>query len=216
MSHLTIERTVLGVYIYAASTDYIMIVSDFHWQTILYWNPAQETFYVERPQITFPITDYLCFDTGEEPAPSSKQFSQIVNHAPEVAPHTLFTFRNTATKPITKVEEMETEEHEEPLRIQAFYDASVLEIFVNDRTVISTRIFIPDSFSSCDVDYDSNGNNCNEHRTDDASTESTRRCYGIRFFARGLLSTMADKASKPAIAVINKATVWDGLEVPET
>jgi beta-fructofuranosidase len=191
---------------------------DFHWQTILYWNPVQETFYVERPQITFPITDDLCLDTGEEPAPSSKQFSQIVNHAPEVAPHTLFTFVNTGTKP-TRVEEMETEEVEEPLRIQAFYDASVLEIFVNDRTAISTRIFIPDSFSSwtgSDMDSGSNGNNCTEHRTDDASTESTRRCYGIRFFARGLLSTMADKASKPAIAIINKATVWDGLEVPET
>lgn len=36
------------------------------------------------------------------------------------------------------------QEIEETLRVRAFFDASVLEVFVNDRTVISTRIYYPD------------------------------------------------------------------------
>jgi beta-fructofuranosidase len=187
---------------------------DFNWQTILYWDPVQETFYVERPQIAFPITDDMCLGIGEDAA-SSKQLSRRVNHAPEVAPHTLFTFGSTVAKSRTKVEEIgvEEDEEEEPLRIHAFYDTSVLEIFVNDRTAISTRIFLPDSFPPC---TERGSNNYNEHRTDDASTAPTRRCYGIRFFARGSLSPAIDNASKPSIATVNRATVWDGLEVPET
>lgn len=35
------------------------------------------------------------------------------------------------------------EEVEEILRVHAYFDASVLEVFVNDRTVISTRIYHP-------------------------------------------------------------------------
>jgi beta-fructofuranosidase len=35
------------------------------------------------------------------------------------------------------------EEVEETLRVHAFFDSSVLEVFVNDRTVISTRIYHP-------------------------------------------------------------------------
>lgn len=35
------------------------------------------------------------------------------------------------------------EEIEETLRVRAFFDSSVLEVFVNDRTVISTRIYHP-------------------------------------------------------------------------
>ena len=34
-------------------------------------------------------------------------------------------------------------EKEETLRIQAFLDRNVLEVFVNERTVISTRIYTP-------------------------------------------------------------------------
>ncbi|KAJ5753803.1 uncharacterized protein N7511_007956 [Penicillium nucicola] len=55
-----------------------------------------------------------------------------VNQGFETAPHTLFTFTN------------EGQEIEETLRVHAFFDASVLEVFVNDRTVISTRIYYPD------------------------------------------------------------------------
>ncbi|CAI7629287.1 unnamed protein product [Penicillium glandicola] len=55
-----------------------------------------------------------------------------VNHGYEVAPHTLFTFLNERGEVV-----------EETLRVHAFFDSSVLEVFVNDRTVISTRIYHP-------------------------------------------------------------------------
>lgn len=66
-----------------------------------------------------------------------------INHGHESAPHTLFTFVNERG-----------EETEETLRVHAFFDKSVLEVFVNERTVISTRIYHP-----------------------------SNRCFGIRFIA---------------------------------
>lgn len=54
-----------------------------------------------------------------------------INNFPEKAPHTLFTTSDPETGT----------ESEEPLRIHAYFDMSVLEIFVNDRTVISTRVY---------------------------------------------------------------------------
>lgn len=68
-----------------------------------------------------------------------------INHGYESAPHTLFTSVNERG-----------EESEEPLQIHAFFDKSVLEVFVNERTVISTRIYHPSS-----------------------------QCFGARFFAEG-------------------------------
>ncbi|KAJ5139074.1 uncharacterized protein N7515_003922 [Penicillium bovifimosum] len=55
-----------------------------------------------------------------------------INHGYESAPHTLFTSLN------------EGGEEEEMLRVHAFFDSSVLEVFVNERTVISTRIYDTD------------------------------------------------------------------------
>lgn len=66
-----------------------------------------------------------------------------INHGHESAPHTLFTFRNE-----------QGEDVEETLVVHAFFDKSVLEVFVNERTVISTRIYHP-----------------------------SEQCFGIRFFA---------------------------------
>lgn len=83
---------------------------DFHDRTVLSWKPYDETFTIERPST---------HDAG-------------VNHTPETAPHTLFTFCNN-----------EGEEVTEPLQVHAYFDASVLEVFVNSRTVISTRIYTP-------------------------------------------------------------------------
>ncbi|KUL89587.1 hypothetical protein ZTR_04371 [Talaromyces verruculosus] len=51
-----------------------------------------------------------------------------INHGVESAPHTLFTFRDE-----------EDNEVEETLRIRAIFDKSVLEVFVNERTVISIQ-----------------------------------------------------------------------------
>jgi beta-fructofuranosidase len=66
-----------------------------------------------------------------------------INHGHESAPHTLFTLVNE-----------QGDETEETLTVRAFFDNSVLEVFVNDRTVITTRIYHPSD-----------------------------RCFGIRFFA---------------------------------
>lgn len=66
-----------------------------------------------------------------------------INHGDESAPHTLFTFRNEHGDDV-----------EETLRVHAFFDRSVLEVFVNERTVITTRIYHP-----------------------------SEQCFGIRFFA---------------------------------
>ncbi|CAI7664243.1 unnamed protein product [Penicillium pancosmium] len=69
-----------------------------------------------------------------------------INHGYECAPHTLFTFINE-----------QGEDIEETLKVHAFFDKSVLEVFVNERTVISTRIYHPGD-----------------------------RCFGMRFFAEPL------------------------------
>lgn len=54
-----------------------------------------------------------------------------INHGTECAPHTLFTFFDD-----------QGHEREETLRIRALFDRSVLEVFVNGRTAISTRIYV--------------------------------------------------------------------------
>ncbi|KAJ1712486.1 glycosyl hydrolase family protein [Aspergillus flavus] len=78
--------------------------------TVLAWAPCSETFSIHRPPP---------YDPG-------------INHNPEIAPHTLFTFADESGM-----------EKEETLRIHAFLDRNVLEVFVNERTVISTRIYTP-------------------------------------------------------------------------
>ncbi|KAJ5658028.1 Glycoside hydrolase family 32 [Penicillium longicatenatum] len=67
---------------------------------------------------------------------------QEINHGQESAPHTLFTYLD------------DQEEVEEALKIHAFFDHNVLEVFVNDRTVITTRIYHPSD-----------------------------QCFGVKFFA---------------------------------
>ena len=79
--------------------------------TVLSWIPSTETFVVNRPQ--------------------KEQESFGINRSPETAPHTLFIFSDPETG----------KEKEETLRIRAFFDMSVLEVFVNERTVISTRVY---------------------------------------------------------------------------
>ena len=78
-----------------------------------------------------------------------------INHGHESAPHTLFTFVNE-----------QGEEIEETLRVHAFFDKSVLEVFVNERTVISTRIYHPSD-----------------------------RCFGVRFFAEAANERVDDETT---------------------
>ncbi|KAJ9609006.1 putative beta-Fructufuranosidase [Cladophialophora chaetospira] len=54
-----------------------------------------------------------------------------VNTAPETALHTLFTFRDPSSGATSQ----------EPLDLRVFYDVSVLEVFLNERTAVTTRVY---------------------------------------------------------------------------
>ncbi|KZV98867.1 Arabinanase/levansucrase/invertase [Exidia glandulosa HHB12029] len=95
-------------------------------RTSLYWLPSEEEFVVERPA--------LATEAASLSLPAER------------APHTLFTARDPLLD----------EENEELLKIHAFFDTSVLEIFLNERTVITTRVYTPGA-----------------------------RCTGLAFFAEG-------------------------------
>lgn len=84
--------------------------------TSMSFEPSQETFAIQRPALV---------------GLSSQESNGLVNSKPEKAPHTLFVQRD----PSTGVEEMES------LDIRAWRDRSVLEVFVNGRTAISTRLY---------------------------------------------------------------------------
>ena len=104
---------------------------DFISSTTLVFDPRLEAFTITRPSLPRPDT------------------SLLINSSPEVAPHTLFTTQN----PIT--EEFETE----TLDIRAWRDNSVLEVFVNGRTAISTRLYAAEEtfgmrFFAIDDDFD--------------------------------------------------------------
>jgi beta-fructofuranosidase len=75
----------------------------------------------------------------------SSEESMAINDDPEVAPHTLFSTRDPGNNIVAH----------ESLNIQLFLDASVLEVFVNERVAISTRIYA-----------------------------ESGRCFGVRPFAR--------------------------------
>jgi beta-fructofuranosidase len=66
--------------------------------------------------------------------------------APEIAPFSIFTQRDPESQ----------QDIEETLDIRALYDSSVLEIFVNERVAITTRIY-----------------------------SANKNCFGITFFAQG-------------------------------
>ncbi len=81
--------------------------------TSLYFEPAKETFSIERSTLGIPHA------------------SKLINHATEIAPLTLFT----------TVDSFTGQESTEMLEISAWRDNSVLEVFVNGRTAISTRLY---------------------------------------------------------------------------
>lgn len=112
-------------------------------KTVLYFSPEEETFVIERPDVDI---------VGEGGIPKTPEKVQD-----EKAPFTLFT----------------TTAGEEKLNIHIFYDQSVLEVFVNERAVITTRVYLQDT-----------------------------GCSSIEFFA---------EPSDGGSAVLEEATVWDGL-----
>lgn len=96
-----------------------------------------------------------------------------VNHGYESAPHTLFTLADE-----------QGGETEECLRVHAYFDSGVLEVFVNERTVITTRIYHPEN-----------------------------RCFGLRFSAKSNISAKSNMTTIEAAAVLLRADVWDNLHL---
>ncbi|KAK3066906.1 hypothetical protein LTS18_001417, partial [Coniosporium uncinatum] len=94
---------------------------DFGKAATLLWTPDIETFTVERP-------DFVYAGEGGEGGGGR------VNSRAERAPHTLFS----STDPVTGEARTET------LSMRVWRDSSVLEVFVNERTVVSTRIYAED------------------------------------------------------------------------
>lgn len=92
---------------------------DYSQATTLSFDPSTETFSIERPAI---------------PGRSIAESNETISSKPERAPHTLFITRD----PASGVEEMEN------LEIAAWRDNSALEVFVNGRTAISTRLYAAD------------------------------------------------------------------------
>ncbi|ETI28597.1 hypothetical protein G647_01048 [Cladophialophora carrionii CBS 160.54] len=87
----------------------ILHSSDAKQRTTMYFDAAAETFVIDRSHSTTVA---------------------YVNTTPEMAPHTLFRFRDPSGT-VTR----------EPLDVRAFYDVSALEVFVNERTAVATRIY---------------------------------------------------------------------------
>ncbi|KAL2816094.1 glycosyl hydrolase [Aspergillus granulosus] len=130
--------------------------SDRKQKTVLLWDPLRETFQVNRPDLT-----------------NTPLGNCNINHAAEAVPHTLFTTVSPATQPkkwffglFSRDTEIETEE---PLRIHALFDTSVLEIFVNGRTSLTTRIY------QAGADDNSGGG-------------GKPSCVGLQFYAEALES----------------------------
>ncbi|KAE8132033.1 glycosyl hydrolase [Aspergillus pseudotamarii] len=121
--------------------------------TIMLFEPQLETFTVLRPSF-------------------SGRDASLINSSPEVAPHTLFTVSDPSSG----------EECTETLDIHAWRDNSVLEIFVNGRTAISTRLY---------------------------AAEET---IGVRFFAHDRASTTHGlRTSHTGSTELQFAKVWDGI-----
>lgn len=117
------------------------------------FEPRNETLTISRP--AFPRSDS----------------SLLINSTPDVAPHTLFTSRNLESG----------EECTETLDIRAWRDNSVLEVFVNGRTAISTRLY---------------------------AAEET---FGMRFFAEESSGADTLRTSHAGPTQLLFANLWDGI-----
>ncbi|KAM0723190.1 hypothetical protein Q7P37_001390 [Cladosporium fusiforme] len=126
---------------------------DFTQTTTIAFAPNTETLTIQRPSFTLPNSNTL------------------VNSNPERAPHTLFTTLNPTTG----------QEETEALHIRAWRDNSVLEVFVNGRTAISTRLY---------------------------AGEET---IGLRFFADENNAVDALGGDAPGSSEVVYATLWDGI-----
>lgn len=138
------------------SDNILTISTDYEKATILTFEPQTETFKISRPSFSRPDS------------------SLLINSSPEAAPHTLFRTVNPSSG----------EESTETLDIRAWRDNSVLEVFVNGRTAISTRLY---------------------------AAEET---FGMRFFAEDeLSSTRVLQTSHIGPTELQFANLWDGISI---
>ena len=165
--------------------------TDFQSTTTLSWSPSTETFTIHRPALQ----------------------DQTINHGYESAPHTLFTKKNLHSHD-DQVNKPESHEIEEPLQIHLFYDKSVLEVFVNDRFSLTSRIYPSLETStrvSCDFGaYDTSN-------MDFRCWEELKSAWTGRGAGRGLLEelhplrTMEEKQQKQVVQVTELPSVKEVL-----
>lgn len=150
---------------------------------VLFWDPVCENFIVERPNISAKHVS------------NDKDANIRLDQGREFSPHTLFTHmreshqnqnENTTGTTVGNFEEVE-----ETLHIRAIFDVSVLEVFVNERTALSTRIYHAYKPGQQQPNADSAG-------------------LGLHFFADYLSK---DDLCGDAPARLVSATVWDGLSI---
>ncbi|KAK7911575.1 glycoside hydrolase family 32 protein [Apiospora marii] len=83
-----------------------------------------------------------------------------INTSEETAPHTLFKFLGPSDSSSgTDVSSTAPTPRTEPLTLRVFFDVSALELFANERTAISTRIY-PDSGACCGISPFVEGGEC--------------------------------------------------------
>lgn len=138
------------------SDQILIILIGYENATLMTFEPQNETFKIYRPSFSRPDS------------------SLLINSSPEAAPHTLFTVINPSSG----------HECTETLDIHAWRDNSVLEVFVNGRTVISTRLY---------------------------AAEET---FGMRFFAEDeATSTEVLRTSHTGSTELQFANLWDGISI---
>ncbi|KIW74280.1 hypothetical protein Z517_12220 [Fonsecaea pedrosoi CBS 271.37] len=164
--------------------------------TTISFLPHKETVRIDRP-----ITNTI---DGEE-----------INTAPEIAPFTLFTFLPDQRDEVGQVEAGRHLESEiENLELHLFFDESVLEVFVNSRCVITTRIYPPgktcfgvrfwaeDKDGGEDIEDDSKQSSTPRQQEGGGHTDLKATCSKSQ---PGTASRLSTKSR------IVQAMAWDGL-----
>ncbi|OAL21921.1 hypothetical protein AYO22_07518 [Fonsecaea multimorphosa] len=188
--------------------------------TTISFIPNEETIRIYRPRID----------------PAYVVDGETINTAPETAPFTLFTVLSADND---DVEHMGTrtrtdmKSEVEDLRLHVFFDQSVLEVFVNERCVITTRVYPPrdrcwgvrfwaededEGEEECEVeskDSDDRKGDLEEEESKESSTIRERRRQGVERstdlqgedwkFHRRFMRSLSSKSR------LLHAMAWDGL-----
>ncbi|KAJ9124234.1 hypothetical protein QFC22_001033 [Naganishia vaughanmartiniae] len=77
-----------------------------------------------------PVNQSITIDRSNTVSPKASAVDRTINRRPESAAHTLLTYGGLGDK------------HMETLDVVILFDKSILEVFINERTIISTRIYV--------------------------------------------------------------------------